>query len=40
MGFAFPANSFGSQEPGSDAEIREFSETANDVTFLFFQGFQ
>ena len=35
-GFAvvgFPCNQFGGQEPGSDAEIREFCSTRYDVTF-------
>lgn len=35
-GFAvvgFPCNQFGSQEPGSDAEIRDFCSTHYDVTF-------
>ncbi|ASG67770.1 glutathione peroxidase [Francisella halioticida] len=30
---AFPCNSFGGQEPGSDDEIKEFCETNFDVTF-------
>ena len=29
----FPCNQFGAQEPGSDAEIREFCTTRYDVTF-------
>ena len=29
----FPCNQFGGQEPGSDAEIREFCSTRYDVTF-------
>jgi glutathione peroxidase len=29
----FPCNQFGAQEPGSDAEIREFCSTRYDVTF-------
>lgn len=35
-GFAvvgFPCNQFGAQEPGTDAEIREFCSTRYDVTF-------
>lgn len=35
-GFAvvgFPCNQFGAQEPGSDAEIRDFCSTRYDVTF-------
>jgi len=30
---AFPANDFGGQEPGTDAEIAEFCSTQYDVTF-------
>ena len=30
---AFPANDFGAQEPGSDAEIKSFCETKFDVSF-------
>jgi glutathione peroxidase len=29
----FPCNQFGAQEPGSDAEIREFCSTRYDVSF-------
>jgi glutathione peroxidase len=29
----FPANNFGAQEPGTDAEIAEFCSTTYDVTF-------
>ena len=32
----FPANNFGSQEPGTDAEIKEFCKTTYDVTFDMF----
>ncbi len=32
----FPANQFGSQEPGSDAEIKEFCEKTYQVTFPMF----
>lgn len=32
----FPANNFGGQEPGSDAEIKEFCKTKYDVTFNLF----
>lgn len=38
-GFAvlgFPANEFGAQEPGSDAEIRTFCSSKYDVTFPMF----
>jgi glutathione peroxidase len=38
-GFAilgFPANEFGSQEPGTDAEIKEFCTGKYDVTFPMF----
>jgi len=33
---AFPANNFGGQEPGTDAEIKEFCKTSYDVTFDLF----
>jgi glutathione peroxidase len=33
---AFPANNFGSQEPGSDEQILEFCKTNYDVTFPLF----
>lgn len=33
---AFPANNFGGQEPGTDAEIKEFCTTNYDVTFDMF----
>jgi glutathione peroxidase len=33
---AFPANNFGSQEPGTDAEIKNFCTTKYDVTFDLF----
>ena len=33
---AFPANNFGSQEPGTDKEIKEFCHTKYDVTFDLF----
>jgi glutathione peroxidase len=33
---AFPANNFGAQEPGSNAEIRTFCETHYHVTFDLF----
>jgi len=33
---AFPANNFGGQEPGSDAEIQEFCTATYDVTFDLF----
>ncbi|HYE60479.1 MAG TPA: glutathione peroxidase [Phycisphaerales bacterium] len=33
---AFPANDFGKQEPGSEAEIKEFCETKFKVTFPMF----
>jgi glutathione peroxidase len=33
---AFPANNFGSQEPGTDAEIKDFCATKFDVTFDLF----
>lgn len=36
MILAFPANNFGKQEPGSDAEIKTFCETQYDVTFDLF----
>jgi len=32
----FPANEFGAQEPGSDAEIKTFCSTNYDVTFDMF----
>ena len=32
----FPANNFGSQEPGTDAEIKAFCTTAYNVTFPMF----
>jgi len=32
----FPANDFGAQEPGSDADIREFCSTKYGVTFPMF----
>jgi glutathione peroxidase len=32
----FPANEFGAQEPGSDAEIKEFCSTKFDVSFPMF----
>ncbi len=32
----FPANEFGAQEPGSDAEIQSFCSTTYDVTFDMF----
>jgi glutathione peroxidase len=32
----FPANNFGSQEPGSDEEIKEFCSTKYNVTFPMF----
>ena len=32
----FPANNFGSQEPGSDEEIKEFCSTKYNVTFPLF----
>lgn len=32
----FPANDFAGQEPGSDAEIREFCETGYNVSFPMF----
>ena len=32
----FPANNFGSQEPGTDAEIKEFCKSTYDVTFDMF----
>ncbi|MED7819700.1 MULTISPECIES: glutathione peroxidase [unclassified Francisella] len=34
---AFPCNSFGGQEPGSDDEIKEFCETNFHVTFPIMQ---
>lgn len=33
---AFPANEFGAQEPGTEAEIAEFCSTKYDVTFPMF----
>lgn len=33
---AFPANNFKGQEPGTDAEIRDFCSTQYDVTFPLF----
>ncbi len=33
---AFPANEFGGQEPGSEAEIKAFCSTSFDVTFPLF----
>lgn len=33
---AFPANNFGGQEPGSNAEIKEFCQTTFDVSFDLF----
>jgi len=33
---AFPANEFGAQEPGTDAEIREFCQSKYEVTFPLF----
>jgi glutathione peroxidase len=33
---AFPANEFGAQEPGTEAEIKEFCTTKYDVTFPLF----
>ena len=32
----FPCNQFGAQEPGSEAEIKEFCSTKYDVTFPLF----
>ncbi len=32
----FPCNQFGAQEPGSEAEIKEFCSTQYDVTFPLF----
>ncbi len=32
----FPCNQFGAQEPGSEAEIKEFCSTKYDVTFPMF----
>jgi glutathione peroxidase len=37
---AFPSNDFGSQEPGSAADIREFCETKYKVTFPLFEKVQ
>ena len=39
-GFAvlgFPSNDFGGQEPGTEAEIKDFCSTKYDVTFPLFQ---
>lgn len=39
MGFqvlAFPCNQFGSQEPGTNAEIKQFCESKYDITFPIF----
>src|SRR5437764_8777133 len=33
---AFPANEFGKQEPGTDAQIKQFCKTKYDVTFPVF----
>jgi glutathione peroxidase len=33
---AFPANEFGGQEPGTDAEIKQFCSTKYDVSFPLF----
>ncbi len=33
---AFPANEFGAQEPGTEAEIKEFCSSTYDVTFPLF----
>jgi len=33
---AFPANNFGNQEPGPDAEIKKFCSTKYEVTFDLF----
>jgi len=33
---AFPANEFGGQEPGTEAEIKDFCTTSFDVTFPLF----
>jgi glutathione peroxidase len=33
---AFPANEFGAQEPGTEAEIKDFCSTKFDVTFPLF----
>ena len=33
---AFPCNQFGSQEPGTESEIREFCQTSYDVSFPLF----
>ena len=32
----FPANDFGAQEPGTDAEIQQFCSTTYDVSFPMF----
>ena len=34
---AFPANEFGEQEPGTDAEIKDFCSTNYDVSFPMFK---
>src|SRR5580698_6311774 len=34
---AFPANEFGAQEPGTNADIAEFCETSFGVTFPMFE---
>jgi glutathione peroxidase len=36
MVLGFPCNQFGGQEPGSEAEIKEFCSTRYDVTFPLF----
>ena len=36
MVLGFPCNQFGAQEPGSDAEIKEFAESNYDATFPLF----
>src|SRR6202012_1661413 len=33
----FPANNFGSQEPGTNAEIADFCSTSSNVTFPMFE---
>lgn len=33
---AFPANEFGGQEPGTEAEIKDFCSTTYDITFPLF----
>lgn len=35
--FGFPANNFGSQEPGSNEEIKEFCKSKYNVTFPMFE---